>query len=73
MDQSPASLCVCEMTKEEAGRERRPLACRRSVSWYCLRLNIIRETSETAELGQVTLFIAPLPCCPNSDLFFNIL
>ncbi|KAI3368375.1 hypothetical protein L3Q82_008078 [Scortum barcoo] len=38
---------------EGAGRDRRSLACRRSVSWYGLRLNIIKETSEMAsELSQ---------------------
>lgn len=37
-------------TNEEAGRERRSLACRRSVSWYGLRLNIIKETSERSQV-----------------------
>ncbi|MEQ2191359.1 hypothetical protein XENOCAPTIV_027247 [Xenoophorus captivus] len=31
---------------EEPGRDRKPLACRRSVSWFGLRLNIIKEAKE---------------------------
>lgn len=68
MDHSPAGAplgafgCVCVVmacpqllhTNEEAGRDRKSLACRRSVSWYGLRLNIIKETNEMAsELRQV--------------------
>lgn len=66
MDHSPAgaplgaSGCVgmaCPrvlQTNDEAGGDRTPLACRRSASWFGLRLNIIRETNEMAsELGQV--------------------
>lgn len=60
----PVAVCVCVVlamacswvlqTNEEAGRDRRPLACRRSVSWYGLRLNIIKETHEmSSELSQV--------------------
>lgn len=42
------------LTNEEAGRDRTSLACRRSVSWFSLRLNIIKETNEMAsELSQV--------------------
>lgn len=59
-------LCVCVVfamaclpviqTNEEAGRQRRSLGCRRAVSWVGLRLNIIKETNETAsELSQVRL------------------
>ena len=41
-------------TNEEADRDRRSLACRRSVSWYGFRLNIIKETNEKAsERSQV--------------------
>lgn len=43
-------------TNEEADRDRRSLACRRSVSWYGFRLNIIKETNEMAsQLSQVRL------------------
>lgn len=43
-------------TNEEADKDQRSLACRRSVSWYDLRLNIIKETNEMAsELSQVSL------------------
>lgn len=59
-------VCVCVVfamaclpviqTNEEAGRQRRSLGCRRAVSWVGLRLNIIKETNETAsELSQVRL------------------
>lgn len=37
-------------TNEEAGRDRRSLACRRSVSWYGFRLNIIKETGERSQV-----------------------
>ncbi|TNN74734.1 hypothetical protein EYF80_015052 [Liparis tanakae] len=44
----------------EAGRDRRSLACRRSVSRYGLRLNIIKETNEMASaLGQLPLIKSP--------------
>ena len=39
--------------EEEAGREGSSLACRRSVSWYGLRLNIIKEISEMVSGLQV--------------------
>lgn len=72
MDLSPVGAplgvfdCVCVVfamaclpviqTNEEAGRQRRSLGCRRAVSWVGLRLNIIKETNETAsELSQVRL------------------
>ncbi|KAF0041641.1 hypothetical protein F2P81_005173 [Scophthalmus maximus] len=41
---------------EEVDRNRKCLACRRAVSWYGLRLNIIQETNETlSELRQKEL------------------
>lgn len=42
-------------TNEEAGTDMRSLACRRSVSWYGLRLNIIKEASEFSQVRLRTL------------------
>jgi len=40
--------------EDAAAGDRRPLACRRSVSWYGLRLNIIQESGDAASaLSQV--------------------
>lgn len=49
-----ACLPQLQADEQEAGRDRKSLACRRSVSWYGLRLNLIKESGEaTTELSQV--------------------
>lgn len=53
------------LSNEEHAGDGRSLACRRSVSWYGLRLNIIKETSETASEPQQVRPRVPehLFCC----------
>lgn len=58
------------LSNEERAGDRRSLACRRSVSWYGQRLNVIKETSEMASEPQQVrpwipecLFCCHVKCC----------
>lgn len=59
LTRAPLRVLVCSamarlQANEKADRDRRSLACRRSVSWYGLRLNLIKETNEAAsQVSQV--------------------